>query len=357
MEFLFKENIFQRTISNFPQTRYQGSKNKLLGWINENISFLDFETVLDAFGGTGAVSYLFKTIGKTITYNDILKSNYFIGTALIENNHEILSGSDLESSLSEKNLDYSDFIQKQFHQIYFTEAENKWLDITIQNIYDEFHDNIYKKSLALWCLFQACIIKRPFNLFHRKNLYMRTNDVDRSFGNKTTWDKPFEYYFKKFSIEANQAIFDNGKKCKAIQLDALKIPNHYDLVYIDTPYVSKKGVGVDYRHFYHFLEGLARYDEWDQLIDYKKKHLPLKSAYNPWCDKNSITDSFNALFSHFRKSHLVISYRSDGIPAVDNLIKMIKSYKKHCKLFVYKNYQYVLSTNNNSHEILLIAWD
>ncbi len=357
MEFLFQEDIFQRTFSNFPQTRYQGSKNKLLGWIWENISFLDFETVLDAFGGTGSVSYLFKTSGKTVTYNDILKSNHLMGLALIENSHETLTNNDVKNILTTKDFNYSDFIQKNFHQIYFTNEENRWLDVTIQNINNLYTNNPYKKSVALWCLFQACIIKRPFNLFHRKNLYMRTNNVSRSFGNKTTWDKSFESYFKKFSIEITEAIFDNGKKCQAIQSDAMEIPNQYDLIYIDTPYVSKKGVGVDYQHFYHFLEGLAHYDDWEQRIDYNRKHHPLKSDYNPWCDKNSIPSAFDELISHFRKSHLVISYRSDGIPSVDDLIKIVKSHKKHCKLFIYENYKYVLSKNNNSHEILLVAWD
>ncbi len=49
-----------------------------------------------------------------------------------------------------------------------------------------------KKAMFLWALFQSCISKRPYNLFHRKNLYVRTADVKRNFGNKTTWDKPFE---------------------------------------------------------------------------------------------------------------------------------------------------------------------
>ena len=36
-------------------------------------------------------------------------------------------------------------------------------------------------------------------------------------------------------------------------LDALDVPGDYDLVYVDTPYIPKSGVGVDYQDFYHFL--------------------------------------------------------------------------------------------------------
>ena len=49
-----------------------------------------------------------------------------------------------------------------------------------------------------------------------------------------------------------------------------EVPGSYDLVYVDTPYISSKGVGVDYLHFYHFLEGLTDYDNWKSRIDYRK---------------------------------------------------------------------------------------
>ena len=44
---------------NFPQTRYQGSKYKLLPFLYEHISKLQFNSALDLFSGTSSVSYLF----------------------------------------------------------------------------------------------------------------------------------------------------------------------------------------------------------------------------------------------------------------------------------------------------------
>ena len=67
----------------FPSTRYQGSKLKLVDWIINETKNYSYETVLDAFGGTGSVSYSYKKIGKEVTYNDILKFNYQFGKALI----------------------------------------------------------------------------------------------------------------------------------------------------------------------------------------------------------------------------------------------------------------------------------
>ena len=207
-------------------------------------------------------------------------------------------------------------------------------------------DDYYKKALAYFALFQACIIKRPFNLFHRKNLYLRFSDVERNFGNKTTWDTPFELHFRQFIAEANQAVFSNGRENKTLNLDVFDVQGKFDLVYIDTPYISQKGVGVDYFDFYHFLEGLVNYSKWPELIDYRTKHRRLEGVGSVWADKNEIFHAFDRLFEKFKSSIMVISYRSDGIPSIDNLITLLKKYKVEVEELRRKNYKYVLSTTH-----------
>ena len=59
----------------FPSTRYQGSKNKILDWIYYSTERLTFNTVLDAFGGTGSVDYAFKNLFKKFQ-NSILVISY-----------------------------------------------------------------------------------------------------------------------------------------------------------------------------------------------------------------------------------------------------------------------------------------
>jgi len=338
----------------FPSTRYQGSKGKLVDWIWEQISDLDFTTCLDAFGGTGSVAYKLKQAGKRVVYNDLLGFNYYTGLALIENSETHLSPEEVEWILQRHpELTYPRFVQDTFHDIYFTDEENAWIDQTITNI-RQLTDP-YKFALAFYALCQACIIKRPYNLFHRKNLYMRLADVDRSFGNKTTWDTPFDAWFWTFIEEACQAVFDNGQQNHALNLDAVDVPGEYDLVYVDTPYVSRHGVGVDYRDFYHFLEGLTMYDEWAKHIDYKSKHRRLRRQENEWTDKNTISDAFDRLFRRYSESIIVVSYRSDGIPSEPELLSRLERYKHNVRVEHYGQYKYVLSTNSKSKEILLIG--
>lgn len=336
-----------------PSTRYQGSKYKILDWIDYYTKELSFDSVLDAFGGTGSVGYMFKKKGKQVVYNDSLKFNHYVGIALIENKNVTLDGADVESILKKQpHIQYPTFIFDTFEDIYFTNEENQWLDVVVTNIRN-INDK-YKQAIAFYALFQACIIKRPYNLFHRKNLYIRTAEVERSFGNKKTWDTPFEEHFKKFVEEANNAIFDNGENNLSSHSDVFEIEvPKVDLVYIDTPYISVKGLGVNYFDFYHFLEGLVFYDQWPNLIDPKSKHKRIKNGKNEWCNKGEIHSAFERLFDKFKNSILVVSYRDDGTPTIDELVDMLKKHKRYVEVKKL-DYKYVLSTGS-SKEVLIIA--
>jgi len=336
-----------------PTTRYQGSKAKLVDWIWENIKDLDFSSALDAFGGTGVVGYYLKQQGKQVFYNDYLTSNYYIGVALIENNTIRLSEHEIEKLLTKNSkYNYRSFIAETFKDIYYTDEENQWLDTVVQNI--ERMENIYKKALAYYALFQACLVKRPFNLFHRKNLYLRFAEVKRTFGNKATWDKSFDEHFMDFIREINYLVYDNGKENKAYNLDVFEIKGEFDLVYIDPPYTSSKGVSVDYKNFYHFLEGLASYEKWGSMIDRRTINKRFYRDNNPWNNKLKIRRKFRDLFEKFRNSVLVISYRSDGIPSIQQIESDLKLFKKHIQVHTFDNYKYVLS-NSTTSEVLIIG--
>lgn len=335
-----------------PSTRYQGSKYKIIKWIDYYTKDLEFNSVLDAFGGTGCVGYMFKKNGKQIFYNDSLKFNQYVGLALIENCKTILDNDDINFILKKhKDIEYPTFIFDTFHDIYFTDEENRWLDFVITNI-RQIKDK-YKQALAYYALFQSCIIKRPYNLFHRKNLYIRTAEVERSFGNKRTWDTPFEVHFRKFAEEGNNAVFDNDRKNKAIHSDVFDLDTQADLVYIDTPYISSKGMGLNYFDFYHFLDGIVYYDQWGKMIDEKSKHKKIKNGKNEWCNKGEIHHAFEKLFNKFKDSILVVSYRDDGMPTINELVKMLKKYKKIVDVKKL-DYKYALS-KSASKEVLIIA--
>ena len=233
--------------SAFPPTRYQGSKRKLLPALAGVFECLDFDTALDAFGGTGAVSYLLKAMGKRVTYNDVYQFNHKIGRALVANAATRLALDEASALLRRTpGRTYRRVIARNFAGTFFPPVENRWIDVVTQNILAMPAG--FRRDIAHFALFQACLVKRPYNLFHRANLAMRTRHVERSFGNKVTWETPFETHFLRLVDEANAAVFSNGRRNLATCTDALRHARRdYDLVYIDPPYVNGRGVGVKRR--------------------------------------------------------------------------------------------------------------
>ena len=338
----------------FPSTRYQGSKQKFIDWLWLSVRDFKFENVLDAFGGTGCFAYKAKQEGKSVTYNDILPFNHIIGQALIENQGEKLSLEDVSDILDLETARIAPtFIADTFHDVYYTDEENLWLDKVSYNIRNIA--NPIKRAMAYFALFQACIIKRPYNLFHRKNLYVRQKEVKRTFGNKKTWDTPFETHFRKFVNEINLASFNSHTLCKSICEDASGIKGEFDLVYLDPPYIGLSGKNVDYAAFYHFLNGICDYDEWPSKIDYSSPHLRIKCEQSPWCDKTRIKSEFEKTISHYAGADiLAISYRSDGIPTIDEISEMLRKHFSKLSIYESRNIRYVLSTST-SQEVLLLA--
>jgi adenine-specific DNA-methyltransferase len=351
----------------FPITRYQGSKRKIVSWIYDSIKDLKFQTVLDGFGGSSTVSYLFKKMGKDVTYNDKLRFNYLIGKALIENQTVNFLKEDIARlKQGHSRIKYSGIITKNFRNVYYLKKENEWLDLITPNIVQMNHYTPpildYKKAIAFYALFQACLIKRPYNLFHRKNLNLRTAEVERNFGNKTTWDRSFDEYLDKFINEANHLVFNSKTSCKSLNESIFDLDGSaYDLVYLDPPYLREdaNAEASNYLSYYHFLEGLTEYDNWDSIIDHTKAHLPLTNV----SDQNDFTkdcakEKFEEMILKFRKSKIVLSYKKGGVPSIDHLVKVMKKFKKNVSTRSIQ-YSYALNKQNGNakynREVLIIG--
>lgn len=350
--------IHMQTFDSFPSTRFQGSKRDLADWIWDKISELDFDSAIDPFGGTGAISYKFKTNNIKTYYNDYLRFNYHIGRALIENDSEVLTIEDIEFLLTEHSeYEYPTFIQDEFEGLYYTDEENAWLDRMHINI--KKLNNKYKQSLAYAILAQSALAKRPYNLFHRANLYMRTEDVERSFGNKTTWDKSFEEHFREKVSEFNKAVFDNNRVNKSYNKNILQWENppETDLAYIDSPYLddTKSNSKTDYQFYYHFLEGFLQYEKWEDQIDRSVKTKRLEHTPSAWTQRDKITEAFREVFQKFNDRIIVVSYNTAGYPTPQKLKQMLEEQKDTVSVYA-KDYQYALSKKENSaDEILLVA--
>ena len=316
----------------FPATRYQGSKSRWLPWLRGLFETLSFDSALDMFSGTASVSFVLKSLGKRVHSNDALASNFLVARALVENSHVRLPPAKAHELFSRaEGRHYGRFISQTFEGIYFLPEENAWLDLVAENV--AAIEDPYESSLAYFALFQACLKKRPFNLFHRKNLALRTNVVERTFGNKRTWDAPFEAHFLQALQEANEAIFDSGQPCVATRGDALTLEAKADLVYLDPPYMNARGISVDYLEFYHFLEGLTDLKNWGGRVDGARAHRPFQRSRSPFSSRAAIGDALDSIFERHRQSIIAVSYRSDGIPTSAEIGALLKRHKKKVNLY------------------------
>ena len=342
-------------IDRFPNTRYLGSKRKLLPVLRDVFSKLSFETALDPFSGTAAVAYLLKSMEKRVTAGDTMAFNALVARALVVNQTTRL-GASVDTFLERVGRVESrgGFIEQTFDGVFYPRDENRFLDHVLVAL---GCDEGIERDMLLYCVGQAALAKRPYNLFHRANLYMRERDVNRSFGNKTTWDTPFDVLIRRFADELDNAVFESTKPCAAVMSDVLSVdPGGFDLVYLDPPYVSQKGMGVDYADYYHFLEGLTMPDRWSERILHRYKHKPLSGKReSPFVDAKRIEAAFEAAITRFKDSILVISYRSDGIPDISQIKGWLERVGKRVSVVDVGRYIYALSTNRKSKEIILLG--
>lgn len=343
-----------------PVTRYYGSKRKLVDkiWNEIELLGLEFDSVLDVFGGTAIFSYFAKKKGKRVIYNDIFKFNSLIGRKLIEQTSNELTYEEAVSLLRPREgVNYRTVIQDNFKGIYFTQDENEQIDIYLQNV--EHLDNENKRLSAYYLIFQACIIKRPYNLFHRNNLNMRTNYNGGNFGNKKTWERSFEELFDRFILELDEFTFDNGLNNISVNFSALNCNETADLIYIDPPYFNNKGHHTTYHSKYHFLEGLVNYNEIESNIDTAKKNKEIGiNKCDEFESKETFLENLEQLILMHQNSNIVISYRNNGVPTIQQIGDLIVRCRPFNQYYTIDlgSYGYALNkTNDVNNEFLIIS--
>jgi DNA adenine methylase len=334
----------------FPETKYVGSKRALVPYILDHIAPLKPRTVLDAFSGSACVSYALKQQGYEVHTNDFLRFAFHVAKATVENNGTLLEKGDV-SKLLKPNKKANTFIQDTFRGLYFDDVENAFLDNISANI--PRIKSPLKRSLALAAICRAAMKKRPRGLF--------------TFTGRKGWDGRkdlqlgMEEQFLIAVSQFNSAVFSNGQRNKAYCADVFDVdPGKYDLVYIDTPYVSPFS-DCDYTRRYHFLEGLCTYWKGLQILP-NTSTKKFRSYKTDFSTKSKAVDAFSRLFHHFAESILIVSYSSTGIPDKQEMLRLLRSVKRSVNVYEkshtysHGNHNHKIGNNNNTvYEYLYVA--
>jgi DNA adenine methylase len=336
----------------YPSTRYMGSKNKLLEKIWAVASQFDFDTAIDLFSGSGIVGYMFKTQGKKVISNDYMAMSAIFTKAMVENNDITLSHEET-LLLLEPNKSSDNFVEKTFKDLYFSDNDNRTIDTIRANI--KKIKNKYKAAIATAALIRACLKKRPRGIF----TYVGHKYDD---GRKDL-QMSFEAQFLEAVTATNNSVFDNNLKNKSRHGDAMSLMpvKEKSLVYIDPPYYSPLSDN-EYVRRYHFVEGIAR--DW-QGVEIQEHTLTkkFKSYPTPFSSRKGASEAFDLLFKRYKNSVILVSYSSNSLPTLDEMLSLLAKHKNHVEVLpIDHTYSFgnqgnkVGSNKNNVQEYLFIGY-
>jgi len=321
-------------VAGFPRFRYMGSKFRLMTWIHETLTSLDFNTVTDAFSGSGVVSYLLKGMGKQVHSNDSLEFPSVLTSATVANSATRLRKDDLEFLLCTKARKSSEkFIQSTFDGIFYTLPELEFLDdlwVGIRQL-----ESPFKRSVAIAAILRSAIKRQPRGLFTVSD---PTAYMDGRRDLRLTLK---EHFLEQVQIY-NAAVFSNGKRSTSSCGDVFDLKPGSDLVYMDPPYVPRSDDNC-YMKRYHFLEGLACYWE-DKELMMKTKVRKIVKPFTPFAYRRTAIEAFDKLFRTFADSTLVLSYSSNAYPNLETLRKLMGKYKSSIDV-IEKEHRYHFGTH------------
>jgi adenine-specific DNA-methyltransferase len=347
-------------VGRFPKTRYQGSKRKLLGALADTLTPYAGGTAIDLYSGSGSVTLLLRHLGFRVISNDYLRFANNTARVFLEATPDRLRAVDwssrLQFLLSDAPLREKPLVHEGFRGVFFTDDENLTIDRFCQNVGNE---GAFARAVLTYAVGQALLMKRPYNLFHRANLYMRLSEVKRSFGNAATWAKPIAEHARKAIDELVRVPFHSvGAGHEVTNVNVARLDSfprrRADLVYIDPPYIAASGKAIDYADFYHFLEGLIDYPLFSGG-DAERAHRPIFRAATRWMSRELAERELREVANAWPEAAIVMSYRDDGIPSGAELCACLAAQNRRVTLQHLGRYRYALSHSATSREILITA--
>lgn len=322
-------------VKSLPQFRYMGSKFRLLEWIHDTVNPLSFETALDAFSGSGAVSYLFKAMGKETHTNDALQFPSGLSRALIANNDQKLEAEDLDQiSRARARVPGEKFIQRTFADIFYTKEDLQFLDDAWCGIRQLNHPG--KEALAIAALLRSAVKRQP------RGLFTVAGDPEKYKDGRRDLQLTLRQHFFEQAEIYNDAVFDNGRENTSRHGDIFDFQGSADLVYMDPPYVPRSDDNC-YMKRYHFLEGLSCYWK-NQKIQENSKVKKIEKPFTPFAYRRTALEAFDSLFKKFADATLVLSYSSNAFPDLATLTALMGRYKSSVEV-VEREHRYHFGTH------------
>jgi DNA adenine methylase/adenine-specific DNA-methyltransferase len=298
-----------------------GSKYKLLPHLAEVFAEVGGRTALDAFSGSGVVSYLLKRQGFTVTANDMLEFPGVLTSAAVANNSTLLTTGDV-ARITGPAADDRAFIRKTFAGVFFNPDDLVFLDSAWSHVAGMHGD---KRALAISALVLSAARKQP------RGVFTISGDLSSYDDGRRDLRISMRDHFIEHVEDYNRAVF-SGPSVQVTRQEASQMEARpYDLVYLDPPYAPPSDDNCYIKRF-HFLEGLSRYWEGDTLMmGTLTKKLP--KPVTGYSNKRTIVEAFRDTFKRFRDAGvIVLSYGSNALPDKETITDLLLEVKREVEV-------------------------
>jgi DNA adenine methylase/adenine-specific DNA-methyltransferase len=305
------------TAARYPRIRYMGSKYKLLPHLAEVFAEVGGQTALDAFSGSGVVSYLLKRQGFSVTANDMLEFPGALATAAVSNHSTRLTATDV-ARITGPAADDRDFIRKTFSGVFFTPEDLAFLDSAWSHV-SAMRGS--ERALAISALILSAARKQP------RGVFTISGDLSSYDDGRRDLRISMRDHFVEHVDDYNRAVF-SGPSAQVTRMEASQMDaGSYDVVYLDPPYAPPSDDNCYIKRF-HFLEGLSRYWEGDTLmLGTLTKKLP--KPITGYSNKRTIVEAFRDTFKRFSEAGtIVLSYGSNALPDKETITDLLLEVKR-----------------------------
>lgn len=333
--------------------RFIGSKKNLLNEISDILQpHLDGneKSFVDLFAGSNVVGDYFADRYQIIS-NDIMYFSYVLARGSLSIRHTPKFNALKKESIQDPVQFLSSFSLNNYQGGYVTEeyspaGKQRRMYFTVENAkrIDYCREKIerwYKDGKLIddeyFYLLSSLISAIPFvsNITGTYGAYLKKWDK-RAF-------KPLTLLTPNIkNIKGNFAYNEDAISL----LPALK---GKDIIYIDTPYNTRQ-----YPSNYHVLENIAKWNK--PTLKGITGQFDLKAEKSDFAVKRKAFSAMNRLLSKVNCKHVVMSYSTDGIINVSELLPLIKRFAKEeyveVRKIKYRKYKGKIHNNNDVYELL-----
>lgn len=335
--------------------RYLGNKTRMINNIDAFISELGIKgnVFCDLFAGSSSVADYFKDKYQIIA-NDLLASSCVFAEAKIKN------GSTPKFMKFKKEYGTDPFTYFTNKEYEFSENHFIWMNYSPKGERKFFTEEVANKIDGIRLELDELKLKEIIDSNEFNFILASLLETIMGMSNTTgtyeaflkEWDKRAFKSFNLLPLEMKNAKL-KSKNNIVYNEDSNSLIKKIsgDILYLDTPYTI-----TDYNSAYHLLETIVKYDSPEiRGITGRRVKKADKSKYST---QNKVAEAYEDLIKNASFKHIIISYSTQSLLPIENLLNMLKKYSKGdvvIKYYPFREYKNIRSSQkgNNLQEVLI----